>query len=60
VAGGWRRLHSEELRNLYASRNIIRVIRSRRMRLAAHVARIVEVRNLLTYSLYGAGYYLKS
>jgi hypothetical protein len=32
VVGGWRRLHNEELRNLYASRNIIRVIKSRRMR----------------------------
>jgi hypothetical protein len=32
VAGGWRRLHNEEFHNLYASPNIIRVIRSRRMR----------------------------
>jgi hypothetical protein len=31
MAGGWRRLHNEELRNLYASLNIIRVIISRRM-----------------------------
>jgi hypothetical protein len=31
VAGGWRRLHSEELHNLYASPNIIRVIKLRRM-----------------------------
>jgi hypothetical protein len=34
VAGGWRRLHNEELHNLYASPTIIRVITSRRMRWA--------------------------
>jgi len=39
VAGDWRRLRNEELHNLYASLNIIRVIKSRRMRWAAHVAR---------------------
>jgi hypothetical protein len=32
VAGGWRRPHNEELHNLYASSNVIRVIKSRRMR----------------------------
>jgi hypothetical protein len=32
VAGGWRRLHNEELHNLYASPNIIRVNKSKRMR----------------------------
>jgi hypothetical protein len=32
VAGGWRRLHNEELHNLYTSRNILRVIKLRRMR----------------------------
>jgi hypothetical protein len=40
VAGGWRRLHNEELHNLYASANIIRVINSRRMRWTGHVARM--------------------
>jgi hypothetical protein len=37
VAGDWRRLHKEELHNSYASPNIIRMIRSRRMRWARHV-----------------------
>jgi hypothetical protein len=38
VAGGWRRPHNEKLRKLYASPNIIRVIKSRRVRWAGHVA----------------------
>jgi hypothetical protein len=37
VAGGWRRLHNEELHNLYALPNIIRMIKSRRMRWEGHV-----------------------
>jgi hypothetical protein len=40
VAGGWRRPHSEELHNLYASPNIIRVIKLRIVGLAGHVARM--------------------
>jgi hypothetical protein len=40
VAGDWRRLHNEELGNLYASPNIVRVILSRRMKWAGHVTRI--------------------
>jgi hypothetical protein len=39
---GWRRLHNEELRNLYASPYIIRVIKSRRMRWAEHVTRMSD------------------
>jgi hypothetical protein len=45
VAVGWRRLHNGELHNLYASLNIIRVIKSRKMRWAGHIARIGEMRN---------------
>jgi hypothetical protein len=40
VAGGWRKLHNEELHNLYSSPSIIRMLMSRRMRLAGHVARM--------------------
>jgi hypothetical protein len=45
VTGGWRKLHNEELHNLYSSPSIIRVIRSRRMRWAGHAARMGEWRN---------------
>jgi hypothetical protein len=45
VAGGWRRLHKEELHNLYASPNIIRVIISRNMRWVGRVAYMGEVEN---------------
>jgi hypothetical protein len=40
VAGDWRRLHNQELNNLYSSLNIIRVIKSRRVRWTGHVARM--------------------
>jgi hypothetical protein len=42
VTGEWRRLHSGELHNLYSSPDIIRQVRSRRMRWAGHVARMGE------------------
>jgi hypothetical protein len=42
VTGEWRKLHSEELHNLYSSPDIIRQIKSRRMRWAGHVARMGE------------------
>jgi hypothetical protein len=54
VTGGWRNLHYEELHGLYSSPSIIRVIKTRRMRWAGHVARMGEVRgayNILVGSL---------
>jgi hypothetical protein len=45
VTGEWRKLHNEKL-NLYSPPNIIRVIKSRRMRWAGHVARKAEKRGL--------------
>jgi hypothetical protein len=45
VTGGWRKLHNEELHDLYSSSSIIRIIKSRRMRWAGHVARMGEKRN---------------
>jgi len=42
----WRRLHNEELKELYSSPNIVRVIKSRRMRWAGHVARMGEERGV--------------
>jgi hypothetical protein len=38
VMGGWRKLHNEELRDLYSSPSIIRIIKSRSMRWVGHVA----------------------
>jgi hypothetical protein len=48
VTGGWRKLHNEELHNLYSSPSIIRIIKSRRMRWAGHVAGMGEKRNAYT------------
>jgi hypothetical protein len=48
VAGGSRRLHSQELHNLNGSPNIIRVIKSRRMRRTGHVASVVDIELCIT------------
>jgi hypothetical protein len=45
VMGGWRKLHNEELHNLYSLPKIIRMIKSRRMRWAGNVARMGAKRN---------------
>jgi hypothetical protein len=45
VTGGWRKLHNEELHNLYCPPNIIRMIKSRMMRWTGHVARMGEKMN---------------
>jgi len=42
----WRKLHNEELNDLYSTPNIVRVIKSRRMRWAGHVVRMVENRGV--------------
>jgi hypothetical protein len=44
--GSWRKLHNDELQNLYSSTNIVRVIKLRRTRWAGHVARIGEGRGV--------------
>jgi hypothetical protein len=46
LTGGWRKLHNEELHNLYSSPSIVRIIKSRRMRWAGHLARMGQKRNV--------------
>ena len=46
VTGEWRRNYNEELNDLYSSPNIVRMIKSRRMRWAGHVARMGEERGV--------------
>jgi hypothetical protein len=49
VTGEWRKLHNGELNNLYSSPDIIRQIKSRRMRWAGHVVRMGEGRNVYRF-----------
>jgi hypothetical protein len=49
----WRKLHNDELHDLYSSPNIVRVIKSRRMRWAGHVARVEEGRGVYRFWLGG-------
>jgi hypothetical protein len=53
VTGEWRKLHNEELRDLYYSPSIIRIIKSRRMKWVGHVARMGKNRN--AYRVLGGG-----
>jgi hypothetical protein len=46
VTGEWRKLHNDELNGLYSLTNIVRVIKSRRLRWAGHVARMGEGRGV--------------
>jgi hypothetical protein len=47
VTGGWRKLHNEELRDVYSSPRIIRLIKTRRIRWAGHIAGMGEKKSLL-------------
>jgi hypothetical protein len=47
VTGGWRKLHNEKLHNLYSSPSVIRMIKSKRMRWARHVAWMNNIKTVL-------------
>jgi hypothetical protein len=58
--GSWRKLHNDELHSLYSSSNIVRVIKSRRMTWAGHVAGFCEHGDEPAGSIKKAGYFLTS
>jgi hypothetical protein len=51
VEGGWRRLHNEELHNLYNTPNVIRVKKSRRLRWTGHLARTGQLKSACEVSV---------
>jgi hypothetical protein len=55
VTGEWRKLHNEELHHLYYSPTIVRVIKSRRMRWAEHLARMWRERRVQGFFLWKPG-----
>jgi hypothetical protein len=61
VMGEWRKLHSEELRDLYSSPSIIRMMKSRRIRWAGHVAQIGRKEICIGYwwGSHIVGYYIE-
>jgi hypothetical protein len=53
VVGGWKKLHNEELHNLYSSQNVIKMIKSRRTKWTEHVACMRGKRNMYVYDFGG-------
>jgi hypothetical protein len=53
MVGGWRRLHNVGLQNLYISPNIVKVIKSRKMRWVGHIAHMRKMRNVCYKCLVG-------
>jgi len=56
VTGEWRTLHNEELYDLHCSPNIVRLIKTKRIRWAGHVARMAEMRGAYGVTLSYCGY----
>jgi len=58
--GGWRRLHNEELHNFYSSPNIIRVIKSRKMRWMEHVVHMEDMHTVFWLENLKESYHLEN